>query len=123
MALRRGGARVRRCELYGFIGERGGLAVPARFGYAGDFSEGPAAVGRWGREAGQRGEFRYVDRGGRVVIPGPFRAASHFFKGAAHVEFGPVRKGKGGSPRRTRRFAYIGAKGRTVFAYEFDRED
>ena len=116
-----GRARVRLGDLYGFVDLRGELVVPARFGYADDFSEGLAAVGTLYSE--EPGGVRYIDRGGRVRIPGPFHVASHFFKGLAHVELKPLVREKGGALWRTRRFAYIDAKARTVFAYEYEVED
>ncbi|HEV2862638.1 MAG TPA: WG repeat-containing protein [Pyrinomonadaceae bacterium] len=112
-------ARVTQGRLYGFIDRSGEFAVPPGFEYADDFSEGLAAVGSLRREG--PGDLRYIDRSGRAVIAGPFYRASHFFKGLAHVEFAPLKKGD--DPLHTRRFAYVDAAGKTVFAYEVERED
>jgi len=111
-------AQVTQGNRRGFIDRRGQFVVPPRFDYADDFSEGLAAVGSVFFE--EPGGLFYIDRQGRTVIPGPFRVGSHFFKGLAHVEFEPVMKG---DDIRTRRFAYIDAKGKTVFAYEVGQED
>jgi hypothetical protein len=116
-----GRARVIQDGLYGFIDERGEFAVPPRFKYADDFSEGLAAVGTLYLE--EPGGVYYIDKRGRVAIPGPFHVASQFFKGLAHVELKRLAKEKGGDRWCcTRRFAYIDAKGKTVFAYQFDEE-
>ena len=96
------------------------MVVPARYSYADDFSEGLAAVGTLYSEG--PGGVRYTDRGGRVRIPGPLHVAGHFFKGLAHVELKPLAREKGGVLWRTRRFAYIDAKARTVFAHEYEVE-
>jgi hypothetical protein len=112
-------ARVRQGELYGFVDERGALVIPARYGYADDFSEGLAAVGRWDEEESDHDDLHYIDRRGRAVIAGPFRVASHFFKGLAHVRLKPSKKDGG----RVERYAYIDAKGKTVFAYEVETDE
>lgn len=114
-----GRARVRQGELYGFIDERGKLIVPARFGYAADFAEGLAPVGRWDEEEGVHDDFHYIDGDGRTAIPGPFRVASHFFKGLAHVKLKRAEEVEG----RAGPYAYIDAKGKTVFAYEVGPEE
>lgn len=112
-------ARIKLGELYGFIDRRGELVIPPRFDYAGGFSEGLSPVSTPHPEE-SRGIY-YIDKGGRTVIPGPFYVASHFFKGLAHVELGrSMTKKNDGEEWRTRRFAYIDAKGKTVFAYEYE---
>ena len=116
-----GRALVKRGGLYGYVDERGEFAVPPRYEYAEDFSEGLAAVGVLHSEA-PAGVY-FIDRDGRVRIPGPFHVAGRFFKGLAHVELKPLVKEKGGERWRTRRFAYINAEGKTVFAYDYEEED
>ena len=112
-------ARVRQGELYGYVDARGAPAVPPRYGYADDFSEGLAAVGRWDEEESDHDDFHYIDRRGRTVIAGPFRVASHFFKGLAHVRLKPSEK----VGARAERYAYIDAKGKTIFAYEVETDE
>lgn len=116
-----GRALVMQGGLYGFIDERGEFVVPPRYKYAEDFSEGLAAVGVLHSE--EPAGVYYIDRSGRVRIPGPFHVAGRFFKGLAHVELKPsTREGDGESPL-TRRFAYINAAGKTVFAYDYEEDD
>jgi hypothetical protein len=118
-----GRARVLRGGLYGYIDERGEFAVTPRFETAEDFSEGLAVVA--GKEPGDdaRHSFYYIDRDGRAVIRGPFYNASRFFKGLAHVELKPSTKEGDEIRWSKRRFAYIDAKGKTVFAYEYEETD
>ncbi len=69
---------------YGIIDENG--AAIARTGLGFKFSEGRAAVLLKG-EAGERGsEWGYIDRTGKLVIPGPFRYARAFQEGLAVVQ-------------------------------------
>lgn len=113
-------ARVRQgglTGLFGYIDTQGRYVVPPRFKYADDFAEGLAAVGDM-EYVDEPGNLYYIDRRGRTVIPGPFALASHFFKGLAHVKL--RRAGKGEVGRRTGRFAYIDAEGKTIFAYEVE---
>ena len=116
-----GRARVLQGELYGYIDTRGRIAVPARFRAADDFSEGLAAVSESSHE--EKDSYYYIDRDGRTVISGPFHVASHFFKGLAHVELKPLVKEDDRIRWSKRRFAYIDAKGKTVFAYEYEETD
>jgi WG containing repeat len=74
-------AEVPRCG-FTFVDKTGHLITAERYVYAGDFSEGLAAVmrgGKWG----------YVDRRGRVVIEPQFDEAEPFSEGLA-----PVKQGK-----------------------------
>ena len=109
--------------LYGYIDERGELAVTPRFETAEDFSDGRAVVAYKGLDDDARHTFYYIDRDGRAAIRGPFYVASHFFKGLAHVEYKPSKREESGYTRRRRRFAYIDAKGKTIFAYEYEVGD
>jgi hypothetical protein len=111
-------AQVTQGKRRGFIDRRGQFVIPPRFDYADDFSEGLAAVGSVYFE--EPGGLFYIDRQGRTVIPGPFHVGSHFFKGLAHVELEPLMKG---DDVGTRRYAYIDARGKTVFAYEVEQEN
>jgi hypothetical protein len=115
-----GRALVKQGDVYGFIDERGEYAVEPSFKYAEDFSDGLAPAGdlNWQGPAG----LRYIDRNGHTVIPGPFRVASRFFKGLAHVQLETLEEERDGRRWRTRRYAYIDTKGRTVFAYEYETE-
>lgn len=114
-------ARVMQGEFYGYIDTRGRAAIPARFLAADDFSEGLAAVSESSHE--EKDSYYYIDRDGAVAIGGPFHVASHFFKGLAHVELKPSERKESGYNWRKRRFAYIDAKGKTVFAYEYEEGD
>lgn len=114
-------ARVMRGEFYGYVDTRGRVVIPARFRAADDFSEGLAAVSESGHE--KNDSYFYIDRDGAAAIPGPFHVASHFFKGLAHVELKPSVKEDAGIRWSRRRFAYIDAKGKTVFAYEYEETD
>jgi hypothetical protein len=66
------------------------------------FSEGLAAVSVDGRN------YIYIDRTGKQAISVRFAAASHFYRGLAHVKLSKA----GG------RFAYINRFGRRIFAYD-----
>jgi hypothetical protein len=117
-----GRARVMQDGLNGYIDVRGEFVIPPRFEYADDFSEGLAAVGVLDEGETKRGSgLYYIDRRGRVVIRGPFVLASHFFKGLAHVKLKSLKPDEDGG--RAGRYAYIDARGETVFAYEIKPED
>ena len=83
----------------GFCDRRGRIVIPAKFDWAGQFSQGRAVVcedcrpvqegehtlqkgGRWG----------YIDRTGAIAIPLKFESAVDFEKGRARVKAGGVWK-------------------------------
>lgn len=105
-------ARVRVGELFGYIDASGKLVIPARFKDADNFSGGLAPVAEREEDDDGDGFYYYIDRRGATAIKGPYAVASHFFKGLAHVRL------RGGNHEGSRgRFAYINAKGKTVFTY------
>jgi hypothetical protein len=110
-------ARVSVGELFGYIDKRGTLVIPARFKDADDFSDGLAPVTERDEDDND-GFYYYIDRQGATAIKGPFRVASRFFKGLAHVELKPLKKKGETYDLLVRRFAYIDAKGKTIFSYE-----
>ena len=76
----------------GFFDERGWIAIPARYGWAGRFSEGRAAVCRGCAEVAvgehrevHGGRWGYVDRDGKEVVPLRFDRADPFRGGLATV--------------------------------------
>ena len=88
-----------RANLWGYIDAQGEIVIPARYYWAGDFSDGLAPVcfskyppGEWG----------YIDKSGRVVIDGKFESAASFSEGLAKVGVGK------------NNFGYIDKKGEYV---------
>jgi len=66
---------------FGYIDRAGKMVIPRRFPYAGDFSEGLAAVqvdNRWG----------FIEKTGQAVIPPRFDMAVRFSEGLAAVKVG-----------------------------------
>lgn len=95
---------------FGYIDEKGKIAIPLQFADAYDFHEGLAAVNvgsvdipKWG----------FIDKTGRLVIEAQFEEVSNFSEGLAAVS---VWDGKDGQ-----KWGYIDKKGKFVFApmYQF----
>lgn len=89
------GVKIR---LYGYRDKDNRVVISPRFRSAGRFSEGLAAVSQKGVNVGRPGandptnphyyhmeDFCYIDRTGKVVIPGPFMEAQPFLNGMAAV--------------------------------------
>jgi hypothetical protein len=75
---------------YGYVDASGELAIPIRFSFAHEFSEGLALV--------KSVRFGYIDKRGEYVVPPRFEAGHRFSKGVAAV-------------KRLGRWGYIDAKG------------
>lgn len=85
-----------------FIDKAGNAVIrlPEPKGFAEDFESGLTSVCE---EIG--GPCRYIDTNGKVVIPGPFKFASRFHRGIAHVQ------------QYDGEFAYLDVNGKVVFEY------
>jgi len=104
---------------FGYIDRDGDLVIPFKFGLAGEFSEGRAAVGVGSlyyehkrvrackpytvTSRGFRGKFGYIDTTGNMVIPPVYEEARAFSNGLALV-------------RRGGKYMYIDRNGVTVWS-------
>lgn len=72
--------RQSQSEYYGFINRKGELAVPIKYAYVYDFSEGLAAF-----KKSHEGMLGFLNKKGEEVIPLIYTGTSHFVKGLAAV--------------------------------------
>ncbi len=110
-------APVRVRGRWGYVDAAGNPAVRARFGEAGDFSEGLAAVTLW--ETGRCG---YIDRTGKLVVDARFASCRPFSGGLARVDLSerPEDGEKVAFVDRAGKVAILGATARPPF---LDAED
>jgi DNA-binding transcriptional regulator/RsmH inhibitor MraZ len=85
---------------YGYIDRTGKIVIPAKFEYAGYFSEGLAIVAIGGK-------YGYIDRTGKIVIPAKLESARYFSEGLAIVEIGE-------------KYGYIDRTGKIVIPAKFE---
>lgn len=86
---------------WGYINERGALAIGAKFDNTRDFSEGLAATnlgGKWG----------YIDINGKTIIEHSFRSAFPFKSGIARVQ------------NFDKLYGFINTQGRLVLPFQYE---
>ncbi|WP_320168188.1 WG repeat-containing protein [Mangrovibacterium marinum] len=112
---------------YGFLDEKGEVAIELKYEYAESFSEELAAVkygGKWG----------YINTGGQMVIPCSFNSAENFKNGLAKIDGNNFINKKGQIVAHSKldwsegllcvdenwRYGYIGKNGKLVIPCKFD---
>lgn len=101
--------------LYGYLDEKGDIAIPSQYQYAGRFEDGvaPVLIGE---------KWCYIDRTGHVAIELPTTAsgASSFRNGFAFVAIGGIAyEGQGEYPRHGAHWGVIDKHGRFVVEPKF----
>ena len=91
---------------YGYIDQTGSVVIPRKFGYAGDFHEGLAAVAK----DFMRTSWGYINRQGEYTIEPKFADANSFSEGLAPVKI-------------LGRWGYIDRTGRVIIEVEADAMD
>ena len=71
----------------GYIDEKGKIAIPLKFEWANDFSEGLAVVKVWDETSIFYWRFGYIDTKGTLVIPARYDYAEPFRNGQAKVRW------------------------------------
>ena len=104
-------AAVADADGYFFINTAGEEVIHRRFRNAGPFSEGLAPVRMQGTDQLSRTGWAYVNREGKIAIPGPFTAATRFSNGRAAVAIE--------APKWPDTWKYIDKSGRDVTEARF----
>lgn len=84
---KKGGGILCTKHLAGYIDEKGKIAIPLKFEWANDFSEGLAVVKIWDETSVFYWRFGYIDKSGHIVIPPIYDYAEEFRNGRAKVKW------------------------------------